>query len=157
MGIAGCAQLQVIPARLHYWETDEQLAAGNYQVALQEYLQIAKKYPMSADRALFCIGYIYAHPKNPDRDYEKALDAFKRLVSEYPQSDYRSPSESFIPVLTEVTNRDKRSAGLKKQVDTLEKQVKTLEKQVDTLENQIQKMTAIDRNLEEKRRKSPRK
>ncbi|HRT62632.1 MAG TPA: tetratricopeptide repeat protein [Syntrophales bacterium] len=149
-GIPGCGPLQVIPARLQYWQADEQTAAGNYQAAIQEYQQIVKKYPKSADRALFCMGYIYAHPKNPDRDYEKALDVFKRLVSAYPQSDYRPPSESFIPVLIEVTNRDRRSAGLRKQVDTLEKQVKSLE-------NQIEAMKAIDRNLEEKRRQSPRK
>jgi tetratricopeptide (TPR) repeat protein len=148
--MTGCAQLQVVPARIESWEADEQVAAGNYQAALQEYRQIAEKYPKSADRALYCIGYLYAHPKNPDRDYQKSLDVFKRLVSEYPRSEYRQPSESFIPVLSEVTSRDRRSSGLRKQVDTLEKQVETLEKQ-------IEQMKAIDRNLEEKRRQAPRK
>jgi hypothetical protein len=142
---------------VQYWEADEHMAGGNYQAAIRGYQQVAEKYPMWADRALFRIGYIYAHPNNPDRDYEKSLDTFKRLVSEHPQSEYRPPSESFIPVLAEVTSRDRRNAGLKKQVDTLEKQVKTLEKQVDTLESQIEKMKVIDRNLEEKRRQSPRK
>jgi len=150
LGMTGCAQLQVVPAKIHYWEVDEQVAAGNYQAALQGYQQIAEKYPKAADRALYCIGYLYAHPKNPDRDYQKSLDAFKRLVSEYPRSEYRQPSESFIPVLSEVMGRDRRASGLKKQVDTLEKQVETLEKQ-------IEQMKAIDRNLEEKRRQAPRK
>jgi outer membrane protein assembly factor BamD (BamD/ComL family) len=150
LGIPGCAQIQVVPAKLQYWQADEQMAGGNYQAALQEYTQIAEKYPQAADRALFCIGYLYAHPKNPDRDYQKSLDAFKRLVSEHPQSEYRQPSESFINVMGEMMNRDRRTSGLRKQVDTLEKQVETLEKQ-------IEKMKAIDRNLEEKRRQSPRK
>ena len=157
LGISGCAQLQVVPSRLQSFEADEQAAAGNYQAALQGYQQIVEKYPMAADRALYCIGYLYAHPKNPDKDYQKSLDAFKRLVSEYPRSEYRQPSESFIPVLSEVMGRDRRASGLKKQVDSLEKQVKTLDKQVDTLEKQIEQMKAIDRNLEEKRRQSPRK
>ncbi len=149
--------MQVVPARLQSFEADEQAAGGNYQAAIQGYQQIVEKYPKAADRSLYCIGYLYAHPKNPQRDYQKSLDAFTRLVSEYPRSEYRPPSETFIPVLTEVTSRDRRSAGLRKQVETLEKQVKTLEKQVDTLEMQIEKMKAIDRNLEEKRRQSPRK
>jgi outer membrane protein assembly factor BamD (BamD/ComL family) len=150
LGIAGCAQLQVVPARVQYWEADEQMAGGNYQIALQGYQQIAEKYPKSADRALFFIGCIYAHPKNPDRDYQKSLDAFRRLVSEHPQSEYRQPSESFIAVVGEMMNRDRRTSGLRKQVETLEKQVENLEKQ-------IEKMKVIDRNLEEKRRQSPRK
>ncbi len=142
--------LQVVPARLQYLAVDEQMAGGNYQAALEGYRRIAEAYPRSADRALFCMGYLYAHPKNPDRDHQKALDAFKRLVAEHPHSEYRPPSESFLAVLGDIVNRDKRASGLKKQVDALEKQVESLEKQ-------IEKMKAIDRDLEEKRRLSPRK
>ncbi len=142
--------MQVVPARLESVEVDEQAAGGNYQAAIQGYQQIAEKYPAAADRALYRIGYLHAHPKNPQRDYQKSLDAFTKLVSEYPRSEYRQPSESFIPVLSEVVNRDRRASGLRKQVDTLEKQIEHLEKQ-------IEQMKAIDRNLEEKRRQTPRK
>ena len=139
-----------MPARLQYWEADEQMAAGRYPAALQGYRQIAEKYPKWADEALFRTGYLYAHPKNPERDYQKALDAFKKLVAEHPRSEYRQPAESFLHVLGELTHRERRASGLKRQADTLEKQVEMLEKQ-------IEQMKAIDRNLEEKRRQAPRK
>ena len=46
----------VVPAKLQYWQSDEQMAGGNYQAALQEYSQIAEKYPKAflVDRQIEC-------------------------------------------------------------------------------------------------------
>ena len=39
-----------------------------------------------ADRALFNMGLIYSHQDNPDRDYVRAIELFKRVLEEYPDS-----------------------------------------------------------------------
>jgi hypothetical protein len=38
------------------------------------------------DEALFNIGMIYAHPRNPKKDYAKSLTFFKKLIKDHPQS-----------------------------------------------------------------------
>ena len=94
------------------------------------------------------MGCLYAHPRNPQRDYQKSLDAFRRVVNDYPRSKYREPAEAFLTVVGEATNRNSQSAAQKKQLETLEKQVEGLQKQ-------IEQMKEIDRSLEEKRRGAP--
>jgi outer membrane protein assembly factor BamD (BamD/ComL family) len=148
IGISGCAGFQGLLAKPDYWQADQQLASGNYETALEQYRQINQLYPKTADEALFKIGCLYAHPKNPKRDYQKSLDVFRQLVSEHPRSSYREPADAFIAILGELMSRDRGAPALKRQVDSLEKQVETLQKQ-------IEQMKEIDRSLEEKRRTMP--
>ena len=172
IGISGCTGVQGMLAKPDYWQADQQLVGGNYAAALEQYREINRLYPRASDEGLFKIGCIYAHPKNPNRDYQKSLEAFRRLISEYPRSRYRVPSETAAAVVTELTNQEKRTSDLKKRADTLEKQVETLtnrgkrastlkkhadtlEKQVETLEKQIEQLKEIDRSLEEQKRKLP--
>ena len=162
IGISGCAGFQGVLAKPDYWQANQQLASGNYETALEQYREINRLYPRASDEGLFKIGCIYAHPKNPKRDYQKSLDAFRQMVSEYPRSAYREPADAFIAILgelasrerelasrdRELTNRDRGAPALKRQVDSLEKQVETLQKQ-------IEQMKENDRSLEEKRRNMP--
>jgi len=162
IGISGCAGFQGVLAKPDYWQANQQLASGNYETALEQYREINRLYPRASDEGLFKIGCIYAHPKNPKRDYQKSLDAFRQMVSEYPRSAYREPADAFIAILgelasrerelasrdRELTNRDRGAPALRRQVDSLEKQVETLQKQ-------IEQMKEIDRSLEEKRRNMP--
>jgi outer membrane protein assembly factor BamD (BamD/ComL family) len=148
LAISGCTGLQEIMAKPEYRQADDNLALGNYQAALGKYGEVINLYPQAADGALFGIGCIYADPQNPERDYKKSADAFRKLVAEYPKSRYREPSEVALALLGEMTKRDRGTAALKKQVESLEKQIETLQKQ-------IEQMKEIDRSLEEKRRAVP--
>ena len=112
-------------------------------------------YPQASDEALYGIGCILANPKNPEKNYQKSLDALGQLVSEHPQSKYRASAETLIALITEVMNRDKVEPTFKRQVDSYEKQVESLQKQVESLQKQIEQMKEIDRSLEEKRRAMP--
>jgi len=161
-GIWGCTGLQGALARPDYWQADHHLAGGDYQAALKQYQEITELYPQAADEALFGMGCLYAHPRNPQRDYQKALDAFRRVVNDYPRSKYREPAEALLSVVGEAASQNSQAASQKKHVETLEKHVETLEKQVDGqqkqiegLQKQIEQMKEIDRSLEEKRRKAP--
>jgi tetratricopeptide (TPR) repeat protein len=155
LGITGCSGFQGLLARPDYWQADQYLAEGNYQAAQQQYRQITGLYPRASDEALFGIGCILANPKNPEKNYQKSLDALGQMVSEYPQSKYRASAETLIALIGEVMNRDKVEPTFKRQVDSYEKQVDSLQKQVESLQKQIEQMKEIDRSLEEKRRAMP--
>ena len=154
-GICGCSGMQGVLARPDYWQADHHQAGGDYQAALKQYGEIAELYPQAADEAFFGMGCLYAHPKNPQRDYQKSLDALRRVVNDYPGSKYREKAEALLSVVGEASSRNSEAASQKKLIETLEKQVGTLEKQVESLQKQIEQMKEIDRNLEEKRRKAP--
>ena len=140
-GICGCSGLQGVLARPDYWQADHYLAGGDYQAALKQYREITELYPQAADEALFEMGCLYAHPKNPQRDYQKSLDAFRRVVNDFPRSRYRETADALLSVVGEAASRDNLAASQKKQVESLQKQ--------------IEQMKEIDRSLEEKRRKAP--
>jgi chaperonin cofactor prefoldin len=154
-GITGCSGIQGFLAKPDYWQADQYLAEGNNSAALVQYQQIAGFYSQAADEALFGIGCILANPKNPEKNYQKSLDALRKLVSEYPRSKYRASADTVIALIGEVMNRDKVAPALRKQVDSYEKQVEGLQKQVESLQQQIEQMKEIDRSLEEKRRAMP--
>jgi outer membrane protein assembly factor BamD (BamD/ComL family) len=147
--------MQGLLAKPDYWQADQQLASGNYAAALEQYREINRMYPRASDEGLFKIGCIYAHPKNPKRDYQKALDVFRQLVSEHPRSAYREPADAFIAILGELASRDRELMNRDKGAPALRRQVDSLEKQVETLQKQIEQMKEIDRSLEEKRRNMP--
>jgi len=155
IGISGCAGVQGLLAKPDYWQANQQLTSGNYETALEQYRQINQLYPKTADEGLFKIGCIYAHPKNPKRDYQKSLDVFRQLVSEHPRSAYREPADAFIAILGELMSRDKELMSRDRGAPALRRQVDSLEKQVETLQKQIEQMKEIDRSLEEKRRNMP--
>ena len=155
LGITGCSSVQGFLARSDYWQADQYLADGNNSAALAQYRQIAGLYPQASDEALFGIGCILANPKNPEKNYQKSLDALGQLVSQYPRSKYRALAETLIALIGEVMSRDKVAPALRKQVESYEKQVEGLQKQVESLQQQIEQMKEIDRSLEEKRRAMP--
>jgi TolA-binding protein len=155
IGISGCAGIQGALAKPDYWQADHQLASGNYETALEQYRQIGLLYPKTADEALFKIGCIYVHPKNPKRDYQKSLDVFRQLVSEHPRSTYRETADAFISILVELMSRNRELMSRDRGAPALRRQVDSLEKHVETLQKQIEQMKEIDRSLEEKRRTMP--
>ncbi|HEX9158535.1 MAG TPA: tetratricopeptide repeat protein, partial [Syntrophales bacterium] len=150
-GICGCSGLQGTLARPDYWQADHHLAGGDYQAALKQYREITELYPQAADEALFGMGCLYAHPRNPQRDYQKSLDAFRRVVNDYPRSKYREPAEALLSVVGEAASQNSQAASQKKQVEALEKQLDVQQKQIEGLQKQIEQMKEIDRSLEEKR------
>jgi TolA-binding protein len=144
------------------WQADQQMAAGNYDAAVAQYREIGRLYPRTADEALFKIGCIQAHPRNPKKDYAKALETFRQLVAEHPRSAHRTSTDAFIAVLSDLASRERELAAKEKELASrdrgapaLKRQVDALERQVDALQKQIEQMKEIDRSLEEKRRAMP--
>ena len=47
------------------------------------------------------LGLIYAHFRNPQRDIEKSLEYFKRLIKNYPKSSFVEQAKIWIRILEE--------------------------------------------------------
>lgn len=74
---------------------------GNYEASLEEnknVLSLSNDRP-PGDEALFNMGLIYAHYKNPQKDYKKTIFYFEKLLKEYPKSPLSEQAKIWIGVL----------------------------------------------------------
>ena len=86
----GCSRGQ--QARALSKEANDLFDQGNYEASLSKYKQIIEKNPAVADRVLFEMGVVYAHPENEQKDYQKSLNCFQKIIEDYPDSKYRQDS-----------------------------------------------------------------
>jgi outer membrane protein assembly factor BamD (BamD/ComL family) len=94
------------------------LAQGNYEGAAGENQKILSfADPRSPkDEALFNLGLIYAHFGNPQRDVEKSIDFFNKLLKSYPKSPLVEQAKICIGILQENEELNRLIQKLK-QVD----------------------------------------
>ena len=156
-------------ARPDFKEANDFSSQGNYKASLSKYEQIIARYPAEGDRVLFEMGFIYAFPRNQQKDYQKSLECFQKLIKDYPGSVYRHDSEVMISLIDDVTRKDRRIMTHRRQIEAFEqdvksknnksitqqKQIETLEQQVKELEKKIEQMKEIDINLKGKKKLSP--
>jgi len=133
-------------------EANELFFQGSYAASLDKYSEIPEKYPAEADRALFEMGIIYAHPKNEQKDYRKSLECFQKLIREYPQSGYRQNSEMMIFNLRNVVFKDQTISAQQMQIETLRHEVQGKENEIVTLQKKIEafekNIAALNKNIE---------
>jgi tetratricopeptide (TPR) repeat protein len=108
-------------------EANDFLSQGNYKASLSKYEQIIVRYPKAGDRVLFEMGVIYAIPRNQQKDYQKSLECFQKLIKDYPESEYRQDSEVMISLIKEVT----RKISLTNEVTSKDKRIFTQQKQIE--------------------------
>jgi tetratricopeptide (TPR) repeat protein len=119
---------------------EEFVVRGDYENALKEDEEALRLFPKIApgDSALFHMGLIWSHPDNSQRDYNKALECFRRLIRDFPQSALKEKTKVWIGTIDELTRRES-------QIQDLEKTVKALKKRLNALKE-------IDISVEEKKR-----
>ena len=162
MLISGCSHFNDgRQAKTTFAEANDLYHQGSYAASLDKYSEIIDKYPATADRALFEMGIIYAHPKNEQKNYQKSLECFQKLIKDYPASEYRQNSEMMMFNIRNVALKDTTIAAQQVQIKTLQHEVQgkeneivTLQKKIEALENRffayaIQK-GSVDRILIEK-------
>jgi tetratricopeptide (TPR) repeat protein len=54
------------------------------------------------DTAVYNIGLIYAHPSNPRRDNDKAIEAFSKVISDYAHSPWAEQAKIWIDLLQQL-------------------------------------------------------
>jgi tetratricopeptide (TPR) repeat protein len=125
-------------AKTTFAEANDLFHQGSYTASLDKYSEIVEKYPAKADRALFEMGIIYAHPRNERKDYQKSLDCFQKLVKEYPGSEFRQNSEMMIFNIRNVVLKDQTIAAQQMQIETLRHDVQGKENEIVTLQKKIE-------------------
>jgi len=80
------------------------MAKGDYEGSLREsqkVLGLLNDQP-PADTAIFNMGLIYAHPKNPKKDNKRAIYFFNRVIKGYPDSPWAEQAKIWVGVLDGV-------------------------------------------------------
>jgi len=138
-------------------EANDFFNQGNYEASLSKYGQIIEKHPAAADRVLFEMGIIYAYPRNEQKNYQKSLECFQKLVRDYPDSEYRRDSQMMIFQLHNVILKDKIIAAQQTQIETSRQEAKskkneiiTLQEKIETLEQQTETLEQQTETLEQK-------
>jgi hypothetical protein len=162
----------------------DQMISRQYEASMAKNLAVLNDFPHSlADQALFQIGLIYAHPENPNQNYEKSLGSFTKIISEFPESRLRHQSQLWVVFIRDAIDK-KRKIGilnsknvllektveqqknkitiLQKKIETgqnvdvivsLEKTVDEQKKEINQLLDQIEKLKRVDLGIEEKKQK----
>jgi tetratricopeptide (TPR) repeat protein len=132
--ICGCSSSQI---RSSFKEANDYSSQGSYIVSLSKYEQILEKYPETGDRVLFEMGVIYAYPGNWQRDYQKSLKSFQKLIKDYPGSDYRQASEVMISQINHITLKEKEIIAHQRQIESLEKELNRQGNEITSLQQKI--------------------
>ncbi len=134
--------------------TPEQTGGGGYPLSGKELLtpadietvteknqKIVSEYDTKppADEALFTLGLIYAHYKNPHRDYNKSIASFRKLIEDFPQSPLTE--EAKIWVRTLITFEQTRE------------QLQSVKVQNERMRSQLMEITAKLQNADAQRNK----
>jgi len=136
--IYGCSHLnEGFQAKSTFAEANDLFSQGSYSASLRKYEQIIEKYPTTGDRVLFEMGIIYAYPANEEKDYQKSLECFRRLIKNYPGSVYRKDSEMMIFNINNVIIKDKTIAAQQTQIETLRQEIKSEESEITALQKKI--------------------
>jgi len=154
--LCGCSHFNDdYQARSTFKEANDFFNQGSYEVSLGKYEQIIAKYPTVGDRVLFEMGIIYSHAGNEQKDYQKSLESFRKLVKEYPESGYRKDSELMIFNISNVISKDKTIAAQQTQIETLRQEINsngnviiTLQKQIAALEKEVRSKEAENIKLQ---------
>lgn len=136
----GCSQDQ---SRANFAQANALFSQGNYSDSLVKYEQALKKNPATGDRALFEMGIIHAYPTNQQKDYQKSLECFQRLIREYPSSAYRQNSEMMISNIGNVSVKDQTIAAQ-------QARVKALQEEIEARTNEVAEMRKKIKYLEQK-------
>jgi tetratricopeptide (TPR) repeat protein len=137
--ICGCSYIdEGLQARSIFQEANDFFNQGKYEVSLSKYEQIIEKHPAEADRVLFEMGIIYAYPRNEQKDYQKSLECFQKIVRDYPDSEYRRDSQMMIFQIHNVIIKDKMIATRQTQIETSRQEVKDKENEIITLQEKIE-------------------
>lgn len=139
-------------ARPAFEEANDLFNRGNFAASLNKYEQLAEKVPDSRDRVLFEMGIIYSHPKNERRDYRKSLECFRKIIQNYPWSDYRQNSEIMIFSINNVAIKDGIIAERHTKTESLRQEIKNRENDISALLHQIEALQQLAVDFATKKR-----
>ena len=157
MSISGCSHVRSWPGREQLKSTDRMLQEGNHDAALAQAMEVLENYyDTLGDRALFQMGVVYAHPKNPAASYDKSLVAFQRVGKEFPHSPLKDQAGLFASVLQQFLETKENLRALEADKAEKAKRLVRLDSELDEKEKRIAKYhrTVMERQVEINRLKA---
>jgi outer membrane protein assembly factor BamD (BamD/ComL family) len=138
----------------HFAQAKVLFKEGNYEAALKENQKLLSEGKAPADIALYNMALIFACSLNPKKDYLKALDTFKKLVNQYPDSSFAEEVKVWIQVLEEHQKvADERQKFLVENRNlTREKEILSQER--EKLKYTVEKSRQLDIEIEKLRRQT---
>ncbi|OEU76875.1 MAG: hypothetical protein BA872_08220 [Desulfobacterales bacterium C00003060] len=145
----------------HLEKAEELMMKGNYEYALKEDEKILNRFPdiPPGDSATFHMGLIWAHPYNPQRDYEKSLKCFQRVIRDFPKTRLRERARVWIYTIVQLMRSNNEIKNLKESVDHLidslkkhEDTISALKDTISALKEQLKELKEIDIVIEGKKR-----
>ena len=147
---------------------DQLLSHGDYAGSLKAFESVAEiaRDQAPADAALYKMGIIHLHPRNPKKDRHRAIGSFSRVFSRFPESSWAEQAKIWVGVLNEAEESFRDLARSKETIEAsrqeAERNRQALEK--SKLENEksrqeiernrqiIEKSQQVDIEIEEKQR-----
>lgn len=118
---------------------------GNYTASLDKYSEIIENYPTATDRALFEMGITYAYSSNKQKDYQKSIECFQKLITDFPESNYLQNSKTMIFNIQNSALKDQSIATQQTQIETLKQEIHGKENEIEALQKKI---TTLEENIE---------
>ncbi|MFZ2948029.1 MAG: L,D-transpeptidase family protein, partial [Desulfuromonadaceae bacterium] len=87
-------------------------------------------------------------PGNGQKDYQKSLECFQKLIKDYPGSSYRKDSEMMIFNINNVIIKDKTIATQQTYIEALQQEVKSNRNEIVILQNKIEALEQEVRSKE---------
>ena len=147
MMLSGCSHMtdEVSSA---FKDANDYFSQGNYDASLGKYMQIIEMEPLAEDRVLFEMGIVHAHPRNEQKDYQKSLECFQKLIKEHPASQYKKDSELMIFNINNVILKDETIAAQQKHIKALQQEVTSNDNEIIALQKKIEVLEQEVRNQE---------
>ena len=150
-------------------------ARGDFSGSLQEYqrVQSLAQEATPSDAASFNIALIYADPRNPQKDNQKAMGAFQGVIARYPESPWADQSRIWIAAFDDlaraqreireskleldksrqVTEQSRREIEKSRQLlDQSKQEIEKLKQEVEKSRQVLHKSRQVDIEIEQKRR-----
>lgn len=143
-------------------QANDFFAQENYEASLRTYEKLIAKESETADRTLFEMGIIYAYPGNERKSYSKALECFRKIINDFPDSEYRRDSQMMMLQIKNVIIKDNLIAEQQAQIESYRRGIKSqenaimpLQKKIETLEQKVFELRTepVDKVLIEKRKR----
>jgi hypothetical protein len=146
--LSGCASL---PTSLFLsqkaFPPQEAIATGDFRGFLAEN---QRNLPtcgglIACDITLFNLGFVYAYPQSPYRDFQKARQYLRELQSRFPQSPWSSQGQVLLAFMNE-------QVGLEEAQRQLRSGLRTRDAAIRKLRGQLDRSREIDLEIEKKER-----
>ncbi|HEX2967012.1 MAG TPA: L,D-transpeptidase family protein [Syntrophorhabdaceae bacterium] len=124
--------------QLNHRELNELFNQGKYEALLGRYEELLKKDPSGTEKTLFEMGIVYSYPGNQNKDYQKSIACFEKLIRQYPESSYRRDSEMMIFQIKNVMLKDRTIADQQSLIDGLKREVRDKDAEIDVMQRKIE-------------------